>query len=540
MGSSVFAIKTHGRFELIAPSGAEIPIQSPKVQALLAMLATDPRMTRPRLWLQDKLWSDRDPAKGANSLRQALHKARKAFGDGQPILFANRTLVSLDPRRVRLDENGEEPFLEGLDVRDQEFERWLSEQRQARARANSKAHQVDAAQQPLAAPSFSVDPLKIRRGLVLEYANDPHSELGRHETVFGDLVQRSVCEMLDIEPVSQAEAKARGGDLIVLGMHAYPADAGMTGMRVAVYRGLNEAPLWAASVAAQFPAMGAPLGPTLLNLSHRASTALADLLCRATPKLSSKEDPNYFAGAGLRQMYSMQPGSVQTAREMFELAYDLRPRGLYLALQAQLAVIDYVESSGQNLEDLTAHADELCAKAMAEESTNSMVLSAVAHARMVFDDDLVAASELSKMGVLSNPSNPMAWSALANVMLNTEQFEEAAQAAQTAINLSKDTFFRYWTEFQFATTAVSLNHKDLAIQHAERARALNPRYRPALRYLIGLHTSVGSFEYARATVTRLQRLEADTTPQRFVDDEAYPVRMMRRASLVDPARFKDL
>lgn len=536
MKSSAFTVKTGGRFELIAPDGSEVVIQSPKVQALLAMLATDPRMTRPRLWLQDKLWSDRDPEKGANSLRQALHKARKAFGGSQPILRANRTLVSLDTRRVRLDDAGEALFLESLDIRDQEFERWLSEERQARAPET----RVTSERPPPPAPPVSIDRRKIRRGLILEYTNDPVSELGRHETVFGDLVQRSVCEMLDIEPVSQAEAKARGGDLIVLGIHAHPAEGGLTGLRVAIYQGLAGAPLWAASVASEFPSMGAPLGPKLLNLSHRTSTALADLLCRLTPSLSRKDDPNYFAGAGLRQMYSMQPGSVQSAREMFELAYDLRPRGLYLALQAQLAVIDYVESSGENLEELTARADELCAKAMAEESTNSLVLSAVAHARMVFDDDLVAASELSQIGVLSNPSNPMAWSALANVMLNTERFDEAAHAAQTALSLSKDTFFRYWTEFQFATTAVSLNRNDLAIQHAERARALNPKYRPALRYLIGLHTDKGSFEHARAAISRLQRLEADTTPQRFVEDESYPVRMMRRANLVDPGRFKDL
>jgi tetratricopeptide (TPR) repeat protein len=366
------------------------------------------------------------------------------------------------------------------------------------------------------------------------------SELGQNETVFGEIVQRSICEMIDIEPVTINEAKERGGDLIALGLHAHPAGTGLTGLRVAVYQGLAGAPLWSASVATKFPMTGEPLGPELLKLSHRTSTALTDLLCRPTPALSTENDPNYYAGAGLRQMYSMQPGSVERAREMFDLAYDLRPRGLYLALRAQLAVIEYVESGGGNRQELSEAADEFCSKAMAEESTNSMVLSAVAHSRMVFDDDLTAASELSKIGVLANPSNPMAWSALANVLLNTERFEEAAQAAKTAIGLSKDTFFRYWTEFQFATTAVTLNRNDLALLHAERARSLNAKYRPALRYLIGLHLDKNSFDEARTAIARLQRLEPDTTAKRLVEDEEYPVRMMRRSGLVDRSRFEDL
>ncbi|KAJ54543.1 hypothetical protein ACMU_17710 [Actibacterium mucosum KCTC 23349] len=529
-------MKVGGRFELVAPDGTELVVPSQKVQALIAMLAVDPRMTRQRAWLQDKLWSDRTAEKGANSLRQALYKVRQAFGDDSDIVSANRSTVSLDANRVLVDPGTTGLFLEGMDVGDQEFEHWLSAERVARISGSPPADETHL----VSGPAVQRLRQKIRRGLVVEFSNDRGTILGRQEQMFGDIVQRSVCEMLDIEPVTRSEAAERGGDLLVLELQATSGRGDQTGLRVAVYQGLGGADLWSASTVARFPEPGAPFEAALLNLSHRTSAALTDLLCRPTPMLTLENDPNYFAGAGLRRMYSMLPGSVQEARQMFEAAYDLRPRGLYLAMGAQLAVIDFVESGGKNRADLSAQADELCAKAMVEESTNSMVLSSVAHARMVFDDDLVTAGELSRMGVLANPSNPMAWSALANVMLNCERFDEAAQAAKTAISLSKETFFRYWTEFQFATTAVSLNQNDLAIRHAERARALNPKYRPALRYLIGLHASKDSFDEARRAVTRLQRLEADTSPDRFVNDDKYPVRMMRRAGLIDPTRFQEL
>ena len=130
---------------------------------------------------------------------------------------------------------------------------------------------------------------------------------------------------------------------------------------------------------------------------------------------------------------------------------------------------------------------------MASEGTNSNVLAAVAHARLVFDNDKETATELSRLGVLANASNPLAWSSWANALLNADAPEKAMKAAKTAQFLARDTSFRYWTEFQVATTAVALGHTTEAIAHSERARALNARYRPAIRYLIGMHSQNDDF-----------------------------------------------
>lgn len=69
---------------------------------------------------------------GAASLRQALHQIRQSFGPHRDVIGANRQDVWLDQGGLRVERdarNGE--FLEGMDVRDDEFERWLSGQRAA-------------------------------------------------------------------------------------------------------------------------------------------------------------------------------------------------------------------------------------------------------------------------------------------------------------------------------------------------------------------------------------------------------------------------
>ena len=75
-----------------------------KVQALVAMLALAPRGARSRVWLRDKLWSDRQEEQASASLRQALTELRKALGPlAQDILNADKNTVSLDLDRVWTD-----------------------------------------------------------------------------------------------------------------------------------------------------------------------------------------------------------------------------------------------------------------------------------------------------------------------------------------------------------------------------------------------------------------------------------------------------
>ncbi len=137
--------------------GADLTPKSRKAQGLLALIATSPCLRRSRIWLQDKLWSERDPEQSAACLRQCLLRIRSALGDQADCLKMEKGWIGFDSARVvvrtdplRPDLGGEVEFLEGLDISDPEFEEWLRDQRSFywerwnRDAAEPRAAQADA------------------------------------------------------------------------------------------------------------------------------------------------------------------------------------------------------------------------------------------------------------------------------------------------------------------------------------------------------------------------------------------------------------
>jgi TolB-like protein/DNA-binding SARP family transcriptional activator/Flp pilus assembly protein TadD len=136
-----------GGFALHDAKGQEIAIRSKKAQALLAFLALSAGRPQARAKLTSLLWSNRGEAQARSSLRQSLSELRKALPDlDRPLFTAGRDDVHLDPDIVVVDavtlvrlvdegtaealaEAGElyrGDLLDGLDVRDAEFEEWRS------------------------------------------------------------------------------------------------------------------------------------------------------------------------------------------------------------------------------------------------------------------------------------------------------------------------------------------------------------------------------------------------------------------------------
>lgn len=116
-------------------AGTELTPRGRKSQGLLALLGLSPGLRRSRAWLQDKLWSDRAPVQASGSLRQCLTEIRTSLGQHVDCLRTDRGWVALDPARVHVIADRDRPgtddveFLEGLDIRDAEFEHWIRDQR---------------------------------------------------------------------------------------------------------------------------------------------------------------------------------------------------------------------------------------------------------------------------------------------------------------------------------------------------------------------------------------------------------------------------
>ena len=118
---------------------------------MLAMLATSQNGERTRAWLQSRLWGSRDPVQASASMRRELANLRKTLAGAFDELFhTDARRVRLRLERVELDlvrvlPDGWAPvesaaadteFLEGVEIRGEEFfEAWLKSMRGSLARS---------------------------------------------------------------------------------------------------------------------------------------------------------------------------------------------------------------------------------------------------------------------------------------------------------------------------------------------------------------------------------------------------------------------
>ncbi len=144
-------VRLFGAFEVHDSSGVPRGPLGRKAQALLGILALDPRGALPRDRICALLWSDRGESQAHGSLRQVLTELRKALAGLDPApLIVDRETVRIDLASVEIDvltferligrettqalakaaELYRGDLLVGLDVRDAEFEAWLRTERE--------------------------------------------------------------------------------------------------------------------------------------------------------------------------------------------------------------------------------------------------------------------------------------------------------------------------------------------------------------------------------------------------------------------------
>ena len=153
-GSAVIvaSLKLHllGEFRVETGTGEDIAITSKKSQALLAYLALATEQKQNRDKLAFLLWSDRPDERARHSLRQCVLTLRKTLGDEtEELLVAESEWLSMGAGAVEVDaltferlvgEDAREALeqalgvyvgelLEGLNIRSEEFEAWLSAER---------------------------------------------------------------------------------------------------------------------------------------------------------------------------------------------------------------------------------------------------------------------------------------------------------------------------------------------------------------------------------------------------------------------------
>ncbi len=529
--NELLAATLYGRFAIRTKSGLDITPTGKKSQALLAILLTSEDGSRGRGWLQDTLWSDRGREQSAASLRQSLSEIRKSFGNYSDVLVADRQYVGLVKERVSLGDHldtsrGE--FLEGLDIRDPVFGRWLAEMRRRHARRVLGA----------AMPTSASVAAGIRSNVVLRTESPPGSSNALDEHLLSDLISKSLREFASIETLCDPTPLAHPGTLSISLQSFAPAD-GTTGMRISI-EDMDGRKIW--SDAAQSRSVEVPISDDveMLGLSNRAVGYVVDTVEQDCTMRSGSLDANQLSCLAIQKMFGLRDCDLVEADRLLSDAYEIERRGLFQAWRAYLFAIQFVERRCADADALVEQADQCCNYALEFEPNNSFVLAAVANARRVLTKNYIQSGELAKMAVKANPANPLAWWSLSAAELYCDDVEGAHHSAVIAQSLARGTRFQYWGDFQRSLTAAVTGRFEESVRMGEASQALAPNFKPPARYLTAIYALTGRKNMAERSATRLKAIEDDFSIDRLISDPAYPVSLMRNKDLIDRERLQAL
>lgn len=536
-----------GRFRVTAADGTDLTPKGAKVQGLLALLATSPDLCRNRRWLEDKLWSDRGTDQASASLRQALTELRRSLGTSHPVLTSDRQKIGLRRDRVQVDlsTTGDPEFLEGLDVRDPEFESWLRHERHRHLTdAPIRADLWHVAGPALAGPALPAPAAPHARrtdrttaSVVLQKSRNTADGLALMEDLFIDAVALSLREALGITVFTRRQTPGLPNSIAVT-VQAMAAGPGERFLRVRAEDGATGQVLWSGRSMA-LPTDPTPEATALTLFANQVVEVLGDAL---SLELGGAGDLNAMVlqRLAVRKIWTLDPLRLAEAETLLTLADEIRPQGLTLARRGQLRVLQMVERHGSDAQTLRDEARALCGKAMEREPNNSMVLAVLSYVRCAIDDSPLAGAELAQRSVRLNPGNPLAWDSLSYAHLHAGRIEEAHRIAMKVQTIGAAAPNRFWWDMGLCLTSALTGDLDLALTMARTAASDSPDFRAAQRYVVALGAAADQPGLALAAARRLKALEPDFTMDALAHNPAYPVGVLRRAGLLRSDRIRAL
>ncbi|MGR3270076.1 transcriptional regulator [Thalassococcus profundi] len=522
-------IDVNGPLNVAGPDGTDLTPVGAKNQALLAILALSPKMTRPRRWLEDKLWSTFGPEQASANLRQALSKLRRGLGDCGDLLTSDRSGIGLDPQRVQVDVLGADfaldtsrELLEGLDVRDPEFDDWL---RDERSRLKAKFDQ--------SRPSES-------DGVILYCHAQTHG--AGANTLIGDVLANQIGENITeqvrawrrADPDTAPDPDQARADMDV------SCDLAETDGKPTVFIKVTHSPSGRILFSKLLPLDRAE---DVLRSTNDVATVVfeaADRVLGKLPLVIENGRPEARATAlsrlALYRMFSFEGPSLAEADGLLRQAFDADPNGVYLAWRGLVRTIQLIELTGADSRQILEEITEFSHRAMELSSDNPLAQSLVGHARVMALSDSAGASDLAEQAVARSPCNAFTWQALSAAKMLAGDPAAAFDLSQKARTIARFSPFRQWWDLYHCIVAIACNKPDMALEAGEAAARAAPSFRPAHRHLLALYTVQGQHEKAMATAEKLTKIEPGFTLDRFINDESYPVRTLRNKGLLEPLR----
>jgi tetratricopeptide (TPR) repeat protein len=540
--------------------------RSQKSRALIAMLALSPRGSRSRVWLRDKLWSDRAEEQASASLRQALVEIRKALGPvADQLIHADKHTISLDLARVRVDAlellesvesaNGggnaslpivsQSEFLEGLDVCDPEFEEWLTLERQVwRDRLDKASALRDFTPKQERGNDLPRSPsndggagagsrngngngksLARKAGLPgWSVAVLPPKILGEPSSAgylcdfFSDVLTKSLLETGDISvsDYSRHDSDFLTG-LLERSVFETPALAlqvrhSFSGRQinttVSLHRTTDHALLWIGSATLDRAAVEAQDTSTAHLLVNEATAEINRHFARQDNAPSQGEPADESLFSAINAMFRLSRTDLAMSEETLRRHIESRPSSQAYAWLAFLMTFRI----GQRFVDSAStyeQAQHYARKALELDNNHAVTLALVGHVHSFLFGEYDFASGLFERSIRANPTQPLSWDLYSMLHAYAGQPDKGLSLAKWGRHLGTFSPIRYYFDTSKCINAALSGQHQIAIEAGEQALRERPDFNSLLRYLTASKAHLGDMAAARRLLDRLEAVEPD-------------------------------
>ena len=569
-----------GPFAITDPEGKVLTPKSQKSQAILAMLAVSLRGSRSRVWLRDKLWSDRPEDQASASLRQALLDIRKCLGDARDILVADKNTVSLRMDRIRLDideilteghtagndELAAEHFLEGVDVRDPEFEEWLTLERQVWQRRYDEGQfqqkfepKLELARQnqeptPLV-PLTAINPGKNSGGTANGAANDragdsisnvnsrqwvvailPSRIAGQSEngqilaSGVTNLIAKSLVEGTDIRVTDfsfgggPGANSSNGSEISLatpLGIQLELTLASQTALIVvSILRLADHSLIWKDScIADRLPLERGETSQLHGLINHLIDEVNGSFLFRGEGGKLERETTLIEA---VNSVFRLSREDLDRAERILHNIAAERPSSSVYAWLAFIRTFRVGQRFNAYDSTIVEEAQFYARKALELDANNSIALALVGHVHSFLFCEYDYAAGLFERAIKLNPAQPLGWDLYSMLHCYAGQPEKALAMANWVQNLGFYSVHKYYFDTTKCISAALAGDHAAAISAGEDALKMRPDFNSLLRYMAASHAHRDEMELAGKYVERLEAVEPNFSIESLKDNR-YPL-----------------
>lgn len=507
-----------------APSG-RFEITGSKHKALFALLATAPFGRRTRSFLQDTLWGTACYDTGRQSLRRALSDIRQIMGDSfAEILTSTNSDITLDLNVVSfVGRPGAGELLEGLNIREEGFNRWLEGMRLNPEQIYSLYSLSSQAPPRPMLPAVAVLPFRTIAGTTDHavlgdwLAEEACRSLSRSNLIA--VISHWSSRSLDHHAVDIASIRDRlAVDYCVAG--TLRVDANEIVLDADFVDAESGRILWTRQFAAPLEDFLGRSSEGVSEIVRAVGRAIADdtIAHVSNRQLAALEDHRLLL-AGVALMHRPSLHAFARSRELIQEALRRAPHAAEAhAWHGKWHVLSVFNGWSTDPAQDTQRAVDCTARALDinPESAFALTIDGFAHNNLLRRLDVARARYDGALRL--NPNESLAW--LLSAVLHAFQDEPnaAVSAAEKARRLSPIDPFQYYYESLSATALVAAGRYEEALSFADSSLRRHDRHTSTLRTKLTALHYLGRTKEASALAAEMLRRQPKFTVASYLRD----------------------